>query len=152
MVLNQSGFLPLPSLLRGFRPVFVVSLVLLNLVLMPTLANASKKKFRVSKANQKELIAYLGISTQVFCFALEEKVDYEKAGRIAARPLFSVLNELHGRKVYGIKSQLSKEELARWVDNNVVLRAASVCPNLFPKEVLESVDQFKEQVKRDAKK
>ncbi len=97
-------------------------------------------------------MAYLGMSTQVFCLALEEKVDYMKAGRIAAKPVFSAVNQLHDRRLPGIKAQLTKEELSRWVDNNLVLRASSVCPKLLPEDVLQGMNQFKEQIKLDQKK
>ena len=84
-------------------------------------------------------MVYLGMSTHVFCFGLEEGVPYEKAGGLAARPVFIALNDFHDRKIKGIKSQLTQEELSRWVDNNILLRASTVCPKLLPDDVLQSL-------------
>ena len=106
---------------------------------------AQNKKFKIVPASDRELRTYFGISTNVFCKAREEGIDFKKAARISIVPIFGAINQVHGSKVPGTKKKLTREELGKFVENWVFITASNACPKYFPKEVLESVDKFKKE-------
>ena len=134
------------------RPVLVASLCVVNFTIESPFGLAENKRFKTSPATEKELMAYFGISTNVFCTAREQGVEFNKAARISISPVFGVIKELHDGKIPGAEKNLSKEQLGTYIDNRLFVTASNACPKFFPKDILKKVDKFKKEVQKNGKK
>ena len=135
-----------------FRTALLASVFFTHLAFCSQVSSSPKRSFKTVRASEKEMVAYFGISTNVFCTARDEGVDFKTAARIAISPVFGVIKELHGNQIPGSKEKLSKEELGKYVDNRLFVTASNACPKLFPKEVLTKVEKFKKEMETRRKK
>ncbi len=135
-------------LLRRTSPVLALLACLLPLGPFAQQDYAEENRLRPRAAQEKDLIAYFGISTNVFCTAREEGVEFKKAARISISPVYGVIKELHGNKIPGIKENLSNQELGKYVDNRLFVTASNACPKFFPKDILKKVNKFKKEMKK----
>ncbi len=148
MVTKLSIHFPLSFLNRTLRPSIAAVFVLTSVgFLIPSAFAQKARSLKVTPANEKELMAYLGISTQSLCIALDSKIELPKAAIISMRPTFGVIKDLHGSRIPARRKKFSDEELGKWVESQVFLRASDMCPKLLPAEITDRAEEIKQKLK-----
>lgn len=120
--------------------------LLLPFFLLQVAPSALSNPTKQEPASPGRFRSYLLLTALSTCSLSSRQIDYEVSLKANSSALYTLLTQLHGGKVGGMKTVPSQLAYSRYITYQIARTTSKLCPSLVPKNFSIAIDRTTQQL------